>query len=115
MLQYLQYASGTEPPTERQNAGSTTSRLQFQQARQNREEVEPNLFEQHRLQIQNQANEDQNWPGLHQNQQMEQNRMNGIKHWLGLAQGVVKINCDAAWNSITSQGGIGVVARNHEG
>lgn len=30
-------------------------------------------------------------------------------------RGAVKINCDAAWNSLTGEGGIGVIARDHEG
>lgn len=50
-----------------------------------------------------------------QHQPMGQHRRDGAMHWFGPNQGTVKINCDAVWDSSTGRGGIGVVARNHDG
>lgn len=35
--------------------------------------------------------------------------------WRRLVLSTIKINCDATWSSITGRGGVGVLARNHEG
>lgn len=48
-------------------------------------------------------------------QSMGQHRRGEPQHWVGSTLGTVKINCDVAWDSVSGRGGIGVVARNHEG
>lgn len=44
---------------------------------------------------------------------IQQNRL--LQAWTPPSRGSVKVNCDAAWNGSTGAGGIGVLARDHEG
>lgn len=51
----------------------------------------------------------------HQPQTTQQGGDEGQHHWIRPTEGIIKINCDAACNGGTGDGGIGVLARNHEG